>query len=429
MDLMMQVELWALLGLFFVAALFSVAETSLIGMSRIKIVAHIRNNHPASKYLKVWMKEPNKLLATLSICINAVAISASTIGAFLSIDIAEYFKFNHTLTATVMAVVITVIIIIFGEISPKIFAIHNTEKLGLALVRPVVIVYYLIRPITEVFVRISNLTVKLFGGKPTSSIPIVSAKDITTVIDVSVEEGYINEAEKKMMAGILELGDMQVKEIMVPRTAIMGINIDADIESAIDFIIEDGYSRLPVYKKDYDHIVGIIYTKDMLSMIKNRGLIIFQDLIRVPYFIPETKKLSDLLKEFKKGKIHMAIVVDEFGGTSGLITLEDILEEIVGDIHDEYDVEERDYERPDDKTWIFKGRAQVSSINQQFKLALPEEDGVTTLGGMVTTLFGYVPKAGESIKMGNLTFTIIRSDARKVDRVKIEMGEEPVLPK
>jgi CBS domain containing-hemolysin-like protein len=191
-------------------------------------------------------------------------------------------------------------------------------------------------------------------------------------------------------------------------------------------IMEAGYSRMPVYKESLDNIVGILYTKDMLSMIKNRGLIIFQDLIRVPYFVPETKKLFDLLKEFKKGKIHMAIVVDEFGGTAGLITLEDILEEIVGDIHDEYDVEERDYEKPDDKTYIFKGRAQVSSINQQFKLVLPEEDGVTTLGGMICTLFGYVPKPGESIKMGNLTFTVIRSDARKVDRIKIEIGEETV---
>jgi putative hemolysin len=428
MDSIMQAQLWSLLGLFFVAAFFSVAETALIGMSRIKIISHIRNNHPAAKYLKVWIKEPNKLLATLSICINAVAISSSTIGAFLSIHVAELLKLNASLTATIMAAIITVIIIIFGEISPKIFAIHNTEKLGLMLIRPVVYIYYVIRPVTEVFVKISNLTIKLFGGKPTSSIPIVSAKDITTVIDVSMEEGYINEAEKKMMAGVLELGDMQVKEIMVPRTAIVGVEIDTDVDKVIDLIIEDGYSRLPVYKNDYDHIVGIIYTKDMLSMIKNRGLIIFHDLIRIPYFIPETKKLIDLLKEFRKGKIHMAIVVDEFGGTSGLITLEDILEEIVGDIHDEYDTEERDFERPDDKTILMKGKTPVSLVNKQVKLALPEEDGVNTIGGMVTTLFGYVPKPGESIKMGNLTFTVIKSDARKVERLKIEIGEEPQKP-
>jgi CBS domain containing-hemolysin-like protein len=211
--------------------------------------------------------------------------------------------------------------------------------------------------------------------------------------------------------------------------AIVGVELNTDVDKTIDLIIEDGYSRLPVYKNDFDHIIGIIYTKDMLSMIKNRGLIIFQDLIRIPYFVPETKKLFDLLKEFKKGKIHMAIVVDEFGGTSGLITLEDILEEIVGDIHDEYDIEEKDFERPDDKTLIFKGRTPVSSVNQQFKLAMPEEDGVTTIGGMVTTLFGYVPKPGESIKMGNMTFTVLKSDARKVERLKVEIGEDPVPPK
>ncbi|HRU39696.1 MAG TPA: hemolysin family protein, partial [Candidatus Goldiibacteriota bacterium] len=277
------------------------------------------------------------------------------------------------------------------------------------------------RPLTEIFLKMSNFLVRRFGGKAAAGIPVVSAKDITTVIDAGVEEGYLNEQEKKMMSGVLELGDMQVKEIMVPRTAIVGIDISSNIDSILDLIIEDGYSRLPVYRENLDHIVGIIYTKDMISMVKNRGLVIFQDLLRVPYFVPETKKLTDLLKEFKKGKIHMAIVVDEFGGTSGLITLEDILEEIVGDIHDEYDTEERDYEKPDDKTLIFKGRAQVSQVNRQFKLSLPEEDGVTTIGGMVCTLFGYVPKPGESIKMGNLTFTVVRSDARKVDRVKVEI--------
>jgi putative hemolysin len=424
MEGMIQIQLWTIFVLFVISALCSMSETALVGMSRIKIVSYIRNNHPAAKYLKVWMKDPNKLIATILIFNNIVNLSASTIGAFLSIRVAEIFGFNQAATTTVVAATITVIIIVFGEITPKIFAIHSTEKLGLVVIRPVVLVFYLIRPLTEIFSRISNFIVKLMGGKPVAGIPVISAKDITTVIDASAEEGYINETEKKMMAGILELGDMQVKEIMVPRTAIMGVELNTDIDRTIDYIIEDGYSRLPVFKKDLDHIIGIIYTKDMLSMIKNRGLIIFQDLIRVPYFVPETKKLFDLLKEFKKGKIHMAIVVDEFGGTSGLITLEDILEEIVGDIHDEYDVEEKDYEKPDDKTYVFKGRAQVSSVNQQFKLSLPEEDGVTTIGGMVTTLFGYVPKPGESIKMGNITFTVLKSDARKVERLKVEIGEE-----
>lgn len=424
MDLMMQIQLWSLLALFILSALCSMSETALVGMSRIKIVSFIRNNHPKAKYLKVWINDPNKLIATILIFNNIVNLTASTIGAFVSIRLAQMFHLNQAATTTVVAATITVIIIIFGEITPKIFAIHATEKLGLAVIKPVVLVFYLIRPLTEIFSRIGNFIVRRFGGKPVAGIPVISAKDITTVIDASMEEGYINEAEKKMMAGVLELGDMQVKEIMVPRTAIQGIKIDEDMDKVLDTIIEDGYSRLPVYKHDFDHIIGVIYTKDMISMIKNRSLIIFQDLIRAPYFIPETKKLSDLLKEFKKGKIHMAIVVDEFGGTSGLITLEDILEEIVGDIHDEYDVEEREFERPDEKTVICKGRAQISALNQHLKLSLPEEDGVTTVGGMLCTLFGYVPKPGESIKMGNLTFSIIRADARKVDRIKIEIGDE-----
>ena len=165
METMMIIQIAVIVALFFIAALLSTAETALIGMSRLKIVAHIRNKHKAAKSLQVWMKEPNKLLATLSICINAVAIGASTIGAFLSLRISDMFKLPPSATATVVAVVITVIIIIFGEISPKIFAIHNTEKLGLRLVGPVVLVYRIIRPVTEVFVKISHFMIRLFGGK------------------------------------------------------------------------------------------------------------------------------------------------------------------------------------------------------------------------------------------------------------------------
>ena len=301
------------------AVFLSLAETSLVGMSRIKIIAHVKNNHPAAKFLNVWLKEPNKLLATLSICVNAVAIGTSTIGAFLSLNIAAKYGLNETLVATVTAVIITFVIIVFGEISPKVFAIHNTEKLGLKLVGPIVMIYKAIKPVTTVFVKISNLTIKLAGGKPSESIPIVSSKDISTVIDVSMEEGFISQQEKAMMSRILELDELQVKQVMIPRTAVSAIEISMDQEKLLDLVVEEGYSRMPVYKGNMDHVVGILYTKDMLNMVKNRGLIIFQDLIRVPYFVPESKKVSELLKEFKKGKIHMAIVVDEFGDRKSVV--------------------------------------------------------------------------------------------------------------
>ncbi len=418
------IQIAVIVGLFFIAAFLSLAETALIGMSRIKIIAHIRNEHKAAKNLKVWLKEPNSLLATLSICINAVAISASTIGAFLAMNISSAFDLPPSATATVMAVLITFIIILFGEISPKIFAVHNTERLGLLLVGPVVFIYRMIKPVTAVFVRISNLMVKLAGGRPTESIPIISAKDISTVIDVSMEEGYIGEQEKSMMAGILEFRDLEVKHIMVPRTSVTGVEIGMDAEKIITIALEEGYSRMPVYKDNLDNIVGILYTKDMLAMIKNRGLIIIQDLVRLPYFVPETKNVGELLAEFKRGKFHMAVVVDEFGGTAGVITIEDILEEIVGEIQDEYDMEERGIEKLGDNVYMVKASYEIDKLRDIYKLDIPREDDVNTIGGFVMDLFGYVPKEGEEKKFGNITFEILKADARKVNRVKIKVEKK-----
>ena len=421
MDTILLIETGIIIILLILSAFCSLAETSLIGMSRIKIFAHIKNQHKTANDFKIWLKEPNKLLSTIVIFNNAIAISASTIGAFFSFRLSEIFKFNISLTATITAIIITFFIIIFGEITPKIFAIHNTEKLALFFISPVVFLYKLFKPLTEVIVSISRFIITSLGGKPTSSIPVISAKEINTAIDASAEQGFINEMEKKMMNRILELGDLQAKDVMVPRTSIVALDIGWPIDKILDIVIEEGYTRMPVFKGNIDNIVGVIYTKDMLGMIKNRGLIVFQDLIRIPYFVPETKYVDDLLKEFKKGKIHMAIVVDEFGGTSGLVTLEDILEEIVGDIKDEYDIEEKEIDKVDEKTCIVKGKTEIEKINSQLGIDIPIDEDVNTIGGVIMSIAGKVPKSGEVIKLGNIEFTILKSDERKIERIKIEI--------
>jgi len=421
---MMQVQLVVLLLLLGISALCSLSETALTGMSRIKIIAYIRNKHKAAKALQVWMKDPNKLIATILIVNNIVAISASTLGAFLSMRIAEAFGLNPVGTATGVAATITVIVIIFGEITPKVFAIHRTEKLGLAVVGPVVLIYTMIRPLTTVFVKISNFIVKLFGGKPLPGIPVVSAKDITTVIDAGAEEGHLGEQQKSMMANILEFKDLQVKHIMVPRTSMTAVAIDWNVEKIIDIAMETGFSRMPVYKDHFDHIIGIIYTKDMLTMIKNRGLLVIQDLVRIPTFVPETKAVSELLTEFKKGRFHMAIVVDEFGGTAGLVTIEDILEEIVGEIQDEYDMEDRGIDKVDEDTFNVKARCEIDKVNEICKVDLPEEDDINTIGGFVSAVAGSVPKEGAEVKFGNIKFTILKSDVRKINRLKLEIARD-----
>jgi len=417
------IEIIAVVALFFIAAFLALAETSITGMSRLRVLSHVKNNHPLSKYLSIWLQEPNKLLATLLIYINTVAISASTIGTFLSVEIAKHFKFNLALTATVVATLITIILIVFGEITPKVFAIQNTERLGLFLIRPVVFCYKLTRPLTMFFLKFSNIFIRMVGGQPAESIPIISAKDISTVIDVGAEAGYIDEQSKTMMSSILEFKDMQVKDIKIPRTEIVGIDISWEPNKIIDKVVQDGYSRLPVYKEDLDHIVGILYSKDMLYMIKNRGLVILQDIVRIPYFVPGTKKTGELLKEFKKGKIHMAIIVDEFGGTSGLITLEDIIEEIVGDIQDEYDVADTKIEPAGKNMYIVDGDTEIEKLVNNYKIELPKEENINTIGGFVSAICGRVPREGEHSQFGKIHFTILSADERRILKIKIEIKD------
>jgi len=206
-----------------------------------------------------------------------------------------------------------------------------------------------------------------------------------------------------------------------------GVEIGESAEKIIETAMEEGFSRMPVYKDNFDNIVGILYTKDMLAMIKNRGLVIIQDLVRTPYFVPETKNVGELLTEFK-GRFHMAIVVDEFGGTAGLVTIEDVLEEIVGEIQDEYDMEERGIEKSGDDEYVVKGSVEIDKLRQHCNMDIPKEDDVNTIGGFLMDLFGYVPKEGEIMKFGSITFTILKADVRKINRIKIKLEKATVPP-
>ena len=418
-------QVGVLVVLFFMAVMVNLAETALIGLDRIKILSLIRNKHKASDSLKIWIKEPNNLLSTLLVWINIVAVSASSIGAFIAMELSKaYPAINEIMMATMVEGVIAFIIIGFGEITPKIYAIHRTEKTALALIGPTVILHRFTAPVTMLFVAIANQVVKLFGVKPKEALKAVSDGDLNNVIDVSADAGFIDEQARIMMSSLLEFKGLQAKHIMVPRTALTGIDIDWALDKIIDVVTEEGYSRMPVYKNNLDNVVGILYTKDMLIMIKNRGLVILHDLMRIPYFVPETKKLSDLLKEFKKGHVHIAVVVDEFGGTSGIVTMEDILEEIVGEIKDEYDMEEKEIEVLAPGVFTMRGNTEIGKINDFCKIEIPDESDINTIGGFVSSLAGNVPKEGEKIVFSNITFTVLKSDVKRLVKLKIEIMDK-----
>jgi putative hemolysin len=247
----------------------------------------------------------------------------------------------------------------------------------------------------------------------------LSEDELKQMIDAGSLSGAIDKTEHELIKSILQFSDITAKEIMVPRLDIVALDLTMSRDVLVRKVIEEGYSRLPVYRGTIDHIVGVVYSKDLLSLLEHRALIILQDIIRPAYFVPESKKISQLLREFQKNKVHIGIVVDEYGGTEGIITMEDIVEEIVGDILDEYDEVRKSVEQAGDGSVIVEGALSIPEFNLQFRFQLPEAQEYETVAGYLQTITGRLPESNEEIRTENFTFTILSKSARRIRQVKV----------
>jgi len=247
----------------------------------------------------------------------------------------------------------------------------------------------------------------------------LSEKDLREVLEAGTLSGALDKTEHELITSIFEFTDTTAKEIMVPRPDVVALDINSPRDFLVRKVVEEGYSRLPVYDGSMDHIVGIIYSKDLLSLLEHRDLIILQDIIRQPYFVHESKKISQLLREFQQKKVHLAIVIDEFGGTEGIITMEDILEEIVGEIHDEYDEVKKAVEKASDGSAIVDANLGISDFNEQFRANVPEASDYGTLAGYLQKTTGRLPDLNEVIRHGGFSFTILSKTARRLRQVKV----------
>ncbi len=246
-----------------------------------------------------------------------------------------------------------------------------------------------------------------------------SEEEFKQVLEASTKSGAIDKTEHELIKSILEFTDTTVKEIMVPRPDIIGLDISMPRDVLVRRVIEEGYSRLPVYKGTVDKIIGVIYSKDLLSLLEHRDLIVLQDIVRPAYFVPESKKVSQLLREFQQKKVHLAIVIDEFGGTEGIITMEDIIEEIVGEIHDEYDEVSKSIEQARDGSETVDARMSVGDFNQQFKAQLPEAPEYETVAGFIQKELGRLPEVGDTVTHQALTLTVQSKTARRIRTVRV----------
>ena len=405
------------------SAFSSATETALTSVNRIRVKHLVEEKTKGAEILQQLLEQPSRYLAAILILNNVVNIGAASLATML---VVQYFEYLHLTLSTgyiagISTGIVTFLVLVYGEISPKTYAAQNAEKLALLVAKPTSILVTALFPVARLFIFIANLFGKLFGGKTTPEGPFLTEDELKTMVKMGEEEGVIEEDEKEMIHSIFEFGDTIVKEVMVPRMDMACVEDTATAKDVLAIITEEGFSRVPVFEESVDNIVGIVYAKDLLKLNKTKEKmnVSVKKLMHPAYYIPETKKVNELLRELQKKRQHMTIVLDEYGGTAGLVTIEDLLEEIVGEIFDEYDLEEVLIEKVDENNVRVDARADLDEINEFLEINLPEEYEYETIGGFVYNLAGKVPAAGEKVEYENLVFTVETLLGRRISKILI----------
>ena len=368
--------------------------------------------------------KPKELLATILISNNFINVGIVVISTYLT---TLMFNLNShpALTFLVQIVIVTSFLLIFGEILPKIYANKKPVVFSLLMADTITVLMWFFKPLSLILVKSTAIIDKKLVAKKVS----VSMSELSDAIDMTVDESTPEE-EKKILKGIATFGEKEASEVMRSRVDVTAIDREASFAEVIQVVTESGYSRIPVYSENLDRVEGLLYIKDLLPFIEEQEDTDWTKLIRPAFFVPENKKINDLLQEFREKKIHMAIVVDEYGGTSGIITLEDILEEIVGEISDEFDVEEEafHYKKLNASTYLFDAKTLLNDLCKILEIAddtFDKDRGESdSLGGLILELEGKIPQKGEKINYGRFTFEIVDADKRKINKVKITLKQE-----
>jgi CBS domain containing-hemolysin-like protein len=339
-------------------------------------------------------------------------------GFFHLINISIEPDLAHKIAGPIAFFTITALHIILGEQAPKWFAIQRPETVVIAVALPMRIFYAVFKPFIIGLNYVSNALLKLVGIEVTHE-EVHSAEELQYLLKRGEETGAIETADHELIKNVFTLSERMAKQIMVSRTRMSAIDIATPVGELLGRVIEEGFSRLPVYKDSLDNIVGVVYTKDILTLAQHPELIVLQDIVRPAYFVHETKSVRELLREFQKRRIHVAIVIDDFGGTAGMITLEDILEEIVGDIQDEFDDDQATMRRVDEYEFEITASTPIPELNQMLPKPLPENERYETLGGYINVLFGKIPDESEIIVENGYMFTIVKKNKRAVELVRI----------
>lgn len=410
------------------SALVSGAEVAFFSLSPKDIKEIGNDTRKSSKTILDLLDTPRYLLATIIITNNFVNVSIIVISYYIVRFFID-FTIYPILGFIGQVVVVTFVILLFGEVVPKIFAAYNNIRLAHMTAYPLLILKKILKPISKVLVSSTGVIERKLSRKNKN----VDLKEIDHAIDLAVG-GKASSQEVSILKGIVKFGNITVTQIMRARVDVVAIDYNTDFKGTIKIVKESGFSRIPVYKENDDNVVGILYVKDLLKHIDKKRGFSWQKLIRSPLFIPETKKIDDLLKEFQSKRIHIAIVVDEYGGTSGIITLEDVIEEIIGEIKDEFDqVEDINYTKIDDRNFIFEGKTLLNDVFKILNIDIDTFDDVEgdfdSLAGLVLELAGRIPGKDEQLSHKNFLFTVLSVTKKRITSVKMTILQEDEMLK
>lgn len=412
-----------LVFLILLSGFFSASETALTAFRSIHLEKLEDGKHSEQvNLLKKWLKNPNEMLTGLLLGNNIVNILASSIATIVTIQ----FMGTSSKSVAVATIGMTIVILVFGEITPKIIAKNHSLKIAGVVI---VIVYwfsFFTKPLIKILIWISKFIGRLLGIELEDETLMITEEDIISFVNVGEAEGIIEEDEKEMIHSIVGFGETSAKEVMTPRTAMLAFEGNKTIDDIWYEMVDNGFSRIPVYEDTIDNILGVLYIKDIMNCIKDGNTNVpIKNFIRPGYFVPETKSIIEILKEFKALKVHIALVLDEYGGIVGLLTIEDLIEEIVGEIRDEFDTEEEEFvTQIDENSYEVDAMIDIETLDKELSLNLPESDDYESLGGLIVTELGRLATIGDELKFNGVKLKVLEINKMRVSKVLIEKEQQ-----
>ena len=399
--------------LLILSAFFSGTETAYF---------HIRKHRKETpEKIKSVLDSPQRLLVSLLTGNTIVNVSIASLAAYITAGFADDYTWSNSTLILMEVLVVSVVVLIFGEILPKMIAIKYSKEYALKMYTPLKIMMFILSPIAQGFNAITNVVIKIIPFQKEKIFD--SEEELKILAELGEEEGTLQEEESDMIQSIFDFKEKTVGEIITPRVDIVSLKSDESIDKAMDIIGERQFSKIPIYKDTIDNIKGILYAKDIIPyLMGSRPNVNLQNLARQPFFVPETKPIDDLMEEFKLRKTSIAIVVDEWGGTEGLVTLEDVVEEVMGEIRDPYDQEESNVLKQSDGSFIVEGSITIYDLEEETDIEFPEDRDYDTLGGFILDILTDIPQAGEQVEFNDMVFTVQTVENNRIGKIKIQIN-------